>query len=101
MDKIYEVKLFPKAARDLDGIYLYLAADLMAPDAAANTVDAIEEAIFSLETMPERGSQRTTGAYAYKGYRQLFVKNYIIVYKVLPKKKEVHVLTVKYVRSQF
>ena len=64
-------------------------------------IESIEEAIFSLESFPERGSVRRIGAYANQGYRQLFVKNYVIVYRVLKDKKEVHVVTVRYAPSQF
>ena len=84
----YSVKLYARAARDLDGIYAYISNELLS-------------AILSLEFAPERGSQRKTGAYAYKGYRQLFAANYVIIYKVLRTRKEVHVVTVRYVHSQF
>ena len=63
--------------------------ELLAPDAADNLIKDIEKAILSLENTPERGSQRKTGTYAYKGYRQIFVRNYVIIYKVFPIKKEV------------
>ena len=82
MDK-YTVKLYSRASRDLDGIYSYIAHNLLAPGTAAAMVDALEEAIYSLEELPERGSVRQTGIYARQGYRQLFVKNYVIIYKVL------------------
>lgn len=98
MDK-YAVKLYSKAAADLDRIYLYISMELLAPGAAEDTIDALEQAIFSLEGLPERGSLRKIGVY--KGYRQLFVQNFIIIYKVLPQKKQVHVVTVKYVKSRF
>ena len=97
----YSVKLYAKAARDLDGIYAYIMNELLAPDAADNLIKDIEKAILSLENTPERGSQRKTGTYAYKGYRQIFVRNYVIIYKVFPIKKEVHIVTVRYVNSQF
>lgn len=100
MDK-YTVKLYSRAIRDLDQIYLYISTDLLAPDAAADTVDMIEQAIFSLEEAPERGSQRKTGSFAHLGYRQIFAGNYVIIYKVLRDKKEVHVVTVRYVKSHF
>ncbi len=36
-----------------------------------------------------------------KGYRQLIVENYIIVYEVLENEKVVAVVTVKYGKSEF
>ena len=100
MDK-YAVKLYARAYRDLDEIYAYIAGNLSSPDTALNMVDALEEAIFSLEEMPERGSIRRIGIYADAGYRQLFVKNYVIIYRVQKDKKEVHIVTVRYAPSNF
>ena len=64
-------------------------------------VDELENAIFSLEHLPERGAIRRVGAYANGDYRQLFVKNYVIIYRVLKQKKEVHIVTVRYTPSNF
>lgn len=64
-------------------------------------VDELENAIFSLEQFPERGTIRRVGAYANGDYRQLFAKNYVIIYRVLKQKKEVHIVTVRYTPSNF
>ena len=97
----YLVKLLPCAYRDLDGIYTYIAEKLIEPGVAAKLADSLEEAILSLESMPHRGSIRKTGAYANKGYRQLFVGNFTVVYRVVEVKKTILVLTVRYSKSQF
>lgn len=97
----YTVKLYAHANQDLDGIYTYIAKKLLEPDAALNMVDELENAIFSLEQLPERGAIRRTGTYANGDYRQLFVKNYVIIYRVLKEKKEVHIVTVQYTPSNF
>lgn len=83
----YIVKLYARAYRDLDGIYTYIAENLLEPGAALNMVDELEAAILSLEQLPERGAIRRVGAYANGDYRQLFVKNYVIIYRVLKQKK--------------
>ena len=101
MGNKYTVKLLPRAYRDLDSIYEYIAVTLIEPGIAANLVNALEEAIFSLENMPQRGALRKTGAYANKGYRQLFVGNFTVVYRVAKAKKKVLVVTVRYSKSQF
>ena len=64
-------------------------------------LNALEEGILSLEQLPLRASIRKTGAYANSDYRQLFVKNYVIIYRVLKESKEVHIVTVRYAPSQF
>lgn len=95
MDK-YLVKLYPRAYRDLDGIYTYIADTLLEPTTASKMIDELENTIFGLETLPERGAIRCIGAYANRGYRQLFHKNYTIIYRVLKEKKEVYIITVRY-----
>lgn len=75
LDK-YSIKLLTRALHDLEGIYAYTAKTLLAPDTAVNLVDEIEESIFNLEQLPYRGVERKIGAYANRGYRQLFVRNY-------------------------
>lgn len=100
MDK-YVVKLYTRAYRDLDGIYTYIAETLLEPGTALNMVDELEEAIFSLEQLPERGAIRRVGVYKGRNYRQLFVKNYCIIYRLIKKKKEVHIVTIRYMPSNF
>lgn len=97
----YAVKLYPRAYRDLDEIYSYISINLMEQGTADNMITALEDAIFSLEQFPERGSIRRTGAYANQGYRQIFVKHYAIIYRVHKEMQEVHIVTVRYSPSQF
>ncbi len=59
----YTVKLYSRASRDLDNIYFYIAHNLLAPGTAVNMADALEEVIYSLEELPERGAIRQTGIY--------------------------------------
>lgn len=97
----YTVSLLSKAYRDLDEIYAYIAKTLLEPGTAEKLLDEIEEAIFSLEHLPNRGAPRRTGIHANKGYRQLFVKNYTIIYRVDETAKRVIIATVRYSRSEF
>lgn len=54
-----------------------------------------------MEEQPYRRAERKYGFYAFKGYRQLIVENYIIIYEVLENEKVVAVVTVKYGKSEF
>ena len=78
----YKVQLTPRANRDLDAIYQYIAAQLLAPDTALKQVERIEQGILDLDTLPYRWPVRTKGAYAGKGYRQAQVDYYYIVFRV-------------------
>ena len=55
----------------------------------------------SLDQMPYRCPVRQTGAYANRGYRQLLVGNYTVIYRVDEAKKQVIVVTVRYSPSNF
>lgn len=101
MAEKYQVKLMNCALRDLDGIYQYIAQTLLEPGTALKVVEEIEDQILSLEQFPNRCALRKTGAYTNKGYRQLFVKNYTVIFRVDEAAKTVIVVTVRYSASQF
>ncbi len=100
MDK-FSVKLLSMAYENLNEIYEYIASKLLSKQSAENLIDDLEDAILSLETMPSRDAKRRTGIFANKGYRQIFVKNFIIIYRIDNENKEVVVVTVKYSKSGF
>ena len=100
MDK-YKVSLTNRALRNLDDIYVYIAQTLLVPETALGLVDNIEKEILSLEEMPYRFPERKTGAYANKGYRQLFVGNYTVIYRIDKKRRQVIVITIRYSPNQF
>ncbi len=100
MDK-YSVKLMNRALQDLDNIYSYIAKTFLEPGTAAAIAEEIENEIFSLDHMPYRCSERRHGVYANRGYRQLFVKNYTVIYRVDETNKQVLVVTVRYSASDF
>ena len=97
----YRVQLMRRALRALDEIYAYVARPLREPGTAERLLDTLEREILSLETMPYRCPERRIGAYAGKGYRQLFVKNYTVVFRVDEERRTVLIVTVRYAPSQF
>ena len=97
----YSVKLTGRAQRDLDGIYAYIAQTLLEPGTANDLLDKIEQEILSLDHMPFRWPERRTGVYANRGYRQMLVGNYTVVYRVDETAKQVIIVTVRYSPSDF
>lgn len=95
MDK-YEVMLYPKAFRDIDDIYAYIALDKLSPENARGQTDRIWTALKKLEIFPETHQDRVMGRYAGKGYKQLVIDNYIAIYKIDENKKRVYVVTIQY-----
>jgi plasmid stabilization system protein ParE len=90
-----------RVSDDLDDIYNHIADDFKEIGTAEKMADILDEAILSLEDMPYRGALRKTGAFANKGYRQIFVKNFTIVYRIDPDKKIVIIVTIRYTPSSF
>ena len=95
MDK-YKVKINPRAIRELDNIYEYIAKDKQSPENARGQVDRLKASILSLATFPQSHQERTTGKYAGKGYRQLLTDNYISIFRIDENKKIVTVVTVQF-----
>ena len=92
----YEVLLYPKAYRDIEEIYSYLAVEKLEPAIAKGQTDRIWDAISSLERYPESHQDRLTGRYAGQGYKQLIIDNYIAIFKIDKENRKVYIVTVQY-----
>ena len=95
MDK-YKVRITPNAIRELDSIYKYIANEKLAPENAKGQVDRIKKAILNLNTFPQSHQDRNEGRYAEKGYKQLPIDNYIIIFRIDEINKIVYVVTIQY-----
>ncbi|MDE7477751.1 MAG: type II toxin-antitoxin system RelE/ParE family toxin [Lachnospiraceae bacterium] len=91
-----KVRINPKAIRELDGIYNYIANEKLVPENAKGQVDRIKEAILSLDTFPHFHQERNEGRYAGKGYRQLLIDNYIAIFRIDESNKTVYIITIQY-----
>lgn len=63
LDK-YKVKITPRAIRELDSIYKYIANEKLAPENANGQVERIKKAILNLVTFPQSHQDRNEGRYA-------------------------------------
>lgn len=95
LDK-YKVKITPKAIRELDDIYEYIANEKLAPENAKGQIDRIKKAVLSLDTFPQSHQERNEGRYAGKGYRQLLIDNYIVIFRIEETSKTVYLITIQY-----
>lgn len=95
MDK-YKIKITPRAIRELDCIYGYIANEKLAPENAKGQIDRIKRAILNLNTFPQSHQERSEGRYAEKGYRQLLIDNYIAIFRIDELEKTVYVITIQY-----
>ena len=92
----YKIKINPRAIREMDCIYEYIATDKMAPENARSQGARIKTAILKLSIFPQSHQKRNEGRYAKKGYRQLLVDNYIIIFRIDEAHKTVYVVTIQY-----
>ena len=95
MDK-YTVKINPKAIRELNSIYEYIALNKLDFENAKNQVNRIKKSILNLDTFPQSHQERNEGKYAGKGYRQLLIDNYIAIFRIDETNKTVFVVTIQY-----
>lgn len=95
LDK-YQVKITPRAIRELDGIYEYIANEKLATENANGQIQRIKQAILSLKTFPQSHQERNEGRYAGKGYRQLLIDNYIAIFRIDETHRTVYVITIQY-----
>jgi toxin ParE1/3/4 len=97
----YSVKILPKALQDIDSIYKYIKEEIKEIDIARKTIGLIEEGILGLDKMPFRGAIRKIGNFAYKGYRQIFINKFNIIYRINQEDKEVIIITVRHAKNRF
>jgi len=76
----YEVRVYPAAERDLEGIVDYL--NTLSPRAAAECYDRIVEKLDSLARMPERCPPVRDLALRAKGYRCLVIEDYLVCFVI-------------------
>ena len=95
MDK-YKIKLNPRAYRDLEEIFAYIALEKLSPENAKRQTDRILIKLRKLDTFPQAHQERMEGRYAGKGYRQLLIDNYMTIFRIDEKTKTIHVVTIQY-----
>jgi len=78
--KKYKVNISFNAQNDLEHIFFYIAADSI--NTAKKIILALEEKIYSLDTMPERFALIPENIFFGTNYRQLTHKKYRVIYKI-------------------
>lgn len=88
----FAVLLTNDAARDLEGLYDYVALH-DGPQVADHVLERIEKAFSRLSEFPERGAYpKELPALGIREYREVFFKPYRIIYRVID--KNVYVLLI-------
>ena len=82
----------PRAIRELDNIYEYIANEKLAPENAKGQVDRIKKAVLSLDTFPQSHQERNEGRYDGKS----LIDNYIAIFRIDEPHKTINVVTIQY-----
>ena len=94
----YEVFTTEQAAADLRAIFEYIAYDLLAGQNALNQLDRLEQAILSLDEMPERYHLYDKEPWKERNLRIMPVDGYLVFYIPRSEEKTVTVIRVMYGR---
>lgn len=76
----FDVRMTPQVGDDLRGIYEYIAFHLQAPINAVKQLDALEESILSLDTMPDRFQRYSEEPWYSRNLRVMPVGNYLVFF---------------------
>jgi plasmid stabilization system protein ParE len=80
--KQYSVQITDKALEDMEGIYIYIAEQLQAPENAMGQYNRIAEAIQKLNVFPERVRIMESEPEHTMGLRQLLIDNFSAFYMI-------------------
>lgn len=78
----YSVTIASEAMREYEQILSYLSGTLKSPGAAKGFADEFMRQVDSVRDNPELHALSRMPELAAKGYRPLFIKNYVVLYKV-------------------
>lgn len=94
--KIYTVRITRQAREHLRGIKKYISEELLAPEAARNTIAVLKKEIQSLSKMPERIKFTEEEPWKSEGVRRMRVKNYYVYFWIDEENNKVQVTSVIY-----
>ena len=97
----YNVVISDLAKQDIRDTNTYINDQLLNPIAAANTTDAIIDAIFKLENMPKRVPLVRDERLAKMGIRGLIILNYISFFRINENVKSIEIIRVLYSRRDW
>ncbi|MDR0916086.1 MAG: type II toxin-antitoxin system RelE/ParE family toxin [Oscillospiraceae bacterium] len=97
----YKLIIHDAAREDMDGIYRYIAYELMEQGIALKMIDTLEAAISSLVEMPHRCPLVLDEHLRQKNYRKLIIKNYIAFFSIDESTRTVNVERVLYARTDW
>ena len=89
---MYKVVISPSANADLFNALKYIAYELENPAAAEKLADGVDKCYADLEEMPAAHELCRDPVLRRLGYRRYPIDNYIVIFRVVEKAKEVRVV---------
>jgi len=93
---VYRINITDAAKQDIRDIGKYITDEFQEPIVAEKTTDAVLDAIFTLEQMPDRITFVKDKRLAGQGIRPLYVKNYTVFFRIETSPNVVDVVRVLY-----
>jgi len=97
----YKVVMSNQAEKELSNIITYISSVLLEPNIAKNLLKKLTDAINGLETFPEKYSIISDEYTIRESVRKCIVDNYIIIYSINLKLKQVEISHIYYARSNW
>lgn len=97
----YRIDISGPAKADIRELAAYIANELKEPEIAAQHVDLILEAVFSLEHMPTRIPKVRDDALATEGVHGMRVRNYTVFFLIDEISKTVTIVRVMHMRRNW
>lgn len=101
MSDVYDYEFMPSAIHDLEVITDYIAFELCAKESAVALLDKVEAAIAAACRFPYANPPVNDALLKVKGYRKLFVKNYIVFYIPDEERRKLYVMRVMYFAQNY
>lgn len=95
---VYEVRTTRQAEEQMAEVVRYLSHELLEPQLAHALLSALEKAMASLSTLPQRALLVTEEPWHSRGIRRLLCKNFLIYFSIEEIPRRVVVLGVVYAR---
>lgn len=95
---VYEVRTTRQAEEQMAEVVRYLSHELLEPQLAHALLSALEKAMASLSTLPQRALLVTEEPWHSQGIRRLLCKNFLIYFSIEEIPRRVVVLGVVYAR---
>jgi plasmid stabilization system protein ParE len=97
----YRINITDTAKQDILSISAYISNELQEPAIAVKAVNAILDAIYTLEEMPNRIGPAKDERLAEMGIRPLYVKNYTVFFRIVESAQVVDIVRVLYSRRDW